>query len=131
MLKKFLESTEFILECADPLYSTQINEAFHRIKLKYASKDVKWGFAWESRMCYAILDKNESHWKQKLYNFLWLPELSVANRLFLENEEYLRIARRNQYHSQEYLESKRMERKNMKKQNQIEGPILYRPNPYM
>ena len=90
MLKKFLESTEFILECADPLYSTQINEAFHRIKLKYASKDVKWGFAWESRMCYAILDKNESHWKQKLYNFLWLPELSVANRLFLENEEKLR-----------------------------------------
>ena len=131
LLKKFLESTEFILECADPLYSTQINEAFHRIKLRYASEDVKWGFTWEARMCCAILDKNESHWKQKLYNFLRLPELSVANRLFLENEEYLRIARRNQYHSQEYLESKRMERKNMKKQNQIEGPILYRPNPYM
>ena len=130
LLKKFLESTQYIIECCDPLYSTQVNESFHRIKIKYANKDVKWGFTWEARMCCAILDKNEFNWKLNLYNFLRLPELSISNRLFLEAQEYARISRKQEYHAEKYLNERRIYRKNQKKQNQSKGPILYRPNPY-
>ena len=57
-LKKFLASTQFILEKCNPTFSTQKNESFHRTKLKFATKDVHWGFTWNARMMCAVLENN-------------------------------------------------------------------------
>jgi hypothetical protein len=73
---KFLDDTSWILECCAPEYSTQVNESFNRSKLKYANKDVRWGFTWKARMACAILDRNCANWKMRLYHMLHLPTLS-------------------------------------------------------
>ena len=48
-LKGFLDATQFVIEKCCGIYSTQSNESLHRRKLKFATKDVKWGFTWHAR----------------------------------------------------------------------------------
>ena len=50
LLEKVLRSTLFIIQACNSDYTTQRNESLHRLKLKYASKDVKWGFTWDASL---------------------------------------------------------------------------------
>ena len=128
ILIQFLHDTKFIIEKCTPLYSTQSNEAFHRIKLKYATKDVKWGFTWEARMYAAILDRNETFWKMDLFNFLGLRPINISNRLFLNKEEKYRIYRKIVRRNENYLRKQNEYRKNISPE--IPAQILYKVNPY-
>jgi hypothetical protein len=76
-LLEFLGKTKDILGKCNSEFSTQLNESFHRLKLKYATKDVKWNFTWEARMACAVLDRNQPFWKLTLYKRLGLPPLPV------------------------------------------------------
>ena len=101
-LKSFLDATQFVIEKCCGIYSTQSNESLHRRKLKFATKDVKWGFTWEARMMCAVLDRNEVGWKLQLYNRLGLPPLSEENYERLMKLEQARIARKLWVHSDRY-----------------------------
>ena len=90
-LKKFVNSTEFIIESCSTEFDTQSNESFNRTKLKYATKDVKCGKSWEYRMMCAVLDRNEEYWKLELYDRLELGERSADCRSFLMMWEDARL----------------------------------------
>lgn len=109
-LKKFIASTEFILESSSTEFDTQSNESFHRTKLKYATKDVKWGRSWTSRMMCAVLDRNWPYWKLTLYERLGLPKLSTECERLLRNYEDERLARKLFIHSDEHRAKKMRER---------------------
>ena len=110
-LKKFITSTEFIIESCSTEFDTQSNESFHRTKLKYATKDVKWGKSWNARMMCAVLDRNVPYWKLQLYDELGLPKLSTLCRSYLELQEESRLQRNLEIHSDEYRKKKMKERK--------------------
>ena len=109
--KTFLESTEFIIEYCNCEYDTQSNESLHRLKLKYACKDVNWGDTWTARMMCAVLDRNMYNWKLYLYDQLGLPELSTESRRQLQLYENQRISRKLYVHSDAYKEKQHLERK--------------------
>jgi hypothetical protein len=136
-LTKLLKKTSWILECCNPEFSTQLNESFNRGKLKYATKDVKWGFSWEARMCCAILDRNCPFWKLHLYDKLGLPPLSPDNRNKIVALEKKRLAKKLLNSSNEKAnEEKRKwkERKNWRAENISEAgnqiELAYRGNPF-
>jgi hypothetical protein len=89
---EFLEKTQWILEKCHSEFSTQLNESLNRSKLKYASKDVKWGSSFDARMGCAVLDRNCPYWKLELYSRLHLPALSdmVKWQLICREEERLK-----------------------------------------
>jgi hypothetical protein len=90
----FLKETSWILESCDSDLSTQVNESFNRGKLKYANKDIKWGFTWKARMCCAVLDRNLPMWKLKLYETIGLPRLHPSVIEKLENMECERLRKK-------------------------------------
>ena len=135
LLDNFLRSTLFIIQTCNSEYTTQANESLHRLKLKYASKDVKWGFTWDARMMCAVLDRNEVGWKLKLYERLGLPKLSKENYERLMRLESARIARKLWVHSDQYrgwqLNERRKRRKwEKKKITKAQQKYAYKANPY-
>ena len=134
LLEEFLLKTVFIVETCVEDYTTQANESLHRLKLKYACKDVKWGFTYEARMMCAVLDRNEIGWKLKLYDRLGLPRLCPDNFEKLWKIEQARIARKLWVHSDGYrrwqLEERRKKRRWLKKKIQKSQPKdAYKPHP--
>jgi hypothetical protein len=126
-LESFLEKTSWILKCCKPELSTQLNESFNRGKLKYATKDIRWGFSWEARMCCAIFDRNCPNWKLNMYGRLGLPPLGADVIRMIEAMERQRLMRKNLRMSEEYVAKKRAQKKDIKKwKNQA-----YRENPYI
>ena len=101
----------FIIESCSTEFDTQSNESFHRTKLKYATKDVKWGKSWNARMMCAVLDRNVPYWKLQLYDELGLPKLSTLCRSYLQLQEESRLQRKLEIHSDEYRKKKMKERK--------------------
>ena len=135
LLEIFLRRTLFIVETCAEDNTTQANESLHRLKLKYASKDVKWGFTWEARMMCAVLDRNEVGWKLQLYNRLGLPPLSEENYERLMKLEQARIARKLWVHSDRYrgwqLEERKKRRRFLKRKiAKAQAVYEYKPNPY-
>jgi hypothetical protein len=137
-LTELLKKTSWILESCNPEFSTQLNESFNRGKLKYATKDVKWGFSWEARMCCAILDRNCPYWKLHLYDKLGLPSLSQDVRNRIVALEKKRLAKKLLNSSNEKLKGEKRkwkERKNWRAENiaavgeEIEK-TAYRGNPF-
>lgn len=102
LLSKFLESIEPMVLGIRPEYSTQSNESFHKEKLKYATKDGKWGWTWEARMMCAVLDRNMANWKLKLFDLLKLPPLDPFCRYVLECRENDRIERNRMRNTEEF-----------------------------
>lgn len=116
LLKSFLESTKFILEYCKTEFDTQANESLHKLKLKYATKDVKWGDSWKARMMCAVLDRNCAHWKLLLYERLGLPRLSEETKIFIQTEEDKRIQWKLYVHTDVYREKRYLERKAARQQ---------------
>ena len=87
-LKKFLASTQFILEKCNPTFSTQKNESFHRMKLKFATKDVHWGFTWNARMMCAVLENNMKGWKDVLFHELGLDRVPEDVEIHMKNARF-------------------------------------------
>ena len=87
-LKKFLASTQFILEKCNPTFSTEKNESFHRTKLKFATKDVHWGFTWNARMMCAVLENNLKGWKDILFHELRLDRVPEDVEIQMKNARY-------------------------------------------
>ena len=114
-LKKFVTSTEFIIESCSTEFDTQSNESFNRTKLKYATKDVKWGKSWEYRMMCAVLDRNEAYWKLKLFDRLQIGEMTVECRSYLMMWEDARLRRKRLVHSEDYKKKRMKERKEAQK----------------
>lgn len=77
-LKKFLDDTQFIIECCTPQFHTNAIESFHNVKGKFASKEVRWGFSWEGRMMAAVLEWNRPGWCAELYLRLGLDEITTT-----------------------------------------------------
>ena len=102
LLRKFLKSTEYIIDSCDVEFSTQTNESYNRLKLKYATKDVKWGFTWEARMKCAVLDRNLPGWKFILYQRLGLPPLAPELWDMLCKKEMRRLQYKQWVHSEQY-----------------------------
>lgn len=103
LLEEFLLKTVFIVDTCVEHYTIQANESLHRLKLKYACKDVKWGFTNEARMTCAVLDRNEIGWKLKLkYDHLGLPPLCPDKYDKLWKMEHARISRKLRVHSDGY-----------------------------
>ena len=78
LLKKFLDATQFIIECCVPQIHTNAIESFHNVKSKFASKEVRWGFSWEGRMMAAVLDWNYPEWPAELFLRLGLDEIETT-----------------------------------------------------
>jgi hypothetical protein len=119
-LNKFLTKTCWIVEKCDSLFTTQMNESFHRGKLRYATKDGKWGFSWIPRMCCAILDRNRPNWKLDLHDFLCakgliLP-LSGLARLEFHAREVSRLARQDDCRTEQHREIAKEERQKIRAQ---------------
>ena len=130
LLEIFLRRTLFIVETCAEDNTTQANESLHRLKLKYASKDVKWGFTWEARMMCAVLDRNEVGWKLQLYNRLGLPPLSEENYERLMKLEQARIARKLWVHSDRYRGWQLEERKKREREGKILATRRWLENRY-
>jgi hypothetical protein len=79
--------------------------------LKYANKDIKWGFTWEARVACAVLDRNVPNWKFQIFDKLHLPRLDPVLRKELEGEEAARLDRKKQYQSEGHMLKKRAARK--------------------
>ena len=110
-LKEFLEKTQFIVRAVSPEFSTQTNESFHLLKLRYATKDIKWGPTWHARVMCAVLDRNCPFWKEILYYRMELPALSLESLTKLRKDEEQRLARKRWVHSEEYIERQFWQRK--------------------
>jgi hypothetical protein len=113
ILDQFLTDTAWIAKSCISKYTTQINESFNRIKLKHATKDIRWGCSWPARMACAVLDFNWPNWKiEEPYVRLGLPPLS--------GQAMRRLVKKG---------------RPKKKSHSIppvwpEGPSGYRPNPF-
>lgn len=71
MLDIFLLKTLKILQKVKKDLTTQLNESFHALKAKFASKDLLWLDSWVGRVSAAILQFNQPHmWKFELYEKL-------------------------------------------------------------
>ena len=88
---------------------------FNRTKLKYATKDVKWGKSWEYRMMCAVLDRNEEYWKLKLFDRLQIGEMTVECRSYLMMWEDARLRHKRLVHSEDYKKKRMKERKEAQK----------------
>jgi hypothetical protein len=120
---EFLRKTEWILECCDSRFATQINESFNRAKLKYATKDQKWGFTWDARMACSALDRNRPSWKLNLFDRLALPPLTPEVRLCSELDERLRLGLVQHYQSDEYIKVRKQTRQAALRQKQAAPPL--------
>ena len=85
--KKFLLNTLWIIEKVDTRFSTQLIESLHRTKLKFACKDVKWGYTWKARMMAAILEHNLPGWKYILRDRLSEEEFQQVPEILGENQQ--------------------------------------------
>lgn len=125
-LKKFLDRTQFIIERCCNGISTQANESFHRKKLKYASKDIRWGFTWEARMMAAVLSKNMPGWKLQLYRSLGLTGLPERFEISIRRKE-IECYGRSMLIRTDPLRARRRARQ--PRQGQQNAAHLARPNP--
>ena len=116
ILREFLEDTKFIIEYCNTEFDTQSNESLHKLKLKYATKDVKWGDSWKARMMCAVLDRNMVNWKLALYEKLDLPPLSPEVVRRIQQAEEKRITWKLFVHSDFYRESVHEQRKQARRQ---------------
>ena len=134
-LKKFLDDTQFIIEKCDGRYNTQSNESLHRKKLKYATKDVRWGFSWHARMMCAVLSKNLPGWKWRLYDALGLDELPAETQNKLVKKEIEEYGRSILVKTFDYRSARNTQRKRLRLVTQAQqrqrNPLQYGPNPYM
>lgn len=134
LFKTFLQSTKFIIEYCDTEFDTQSNESLHKLKLKYATKDVKWSNSWRARMMCAVLDRNMRNWKLYLYDKLGLPALSPETRKSLEQREKRRIEFKLYFHSENYRlwkhNQRKQQRQREKRISQADQRLWYgiRPN---
>ena len=80
-LKKFLTASQYIVENCERRFSTVRLESFHRLKVKYAPKDVHWGKSWEARMMCAVLDVNKPRWKDELLERIQAEQFTVHQRI--------------------------------------------------
>ena len=135
VLKKFLDATQFIIERCNFLYNTQSNESLHRGKLKFATKDVRWGFTWQARVMGAILSRNMIGWQFEVYRRLGLEELPRDIEIQLIRSEIARNDRAMIVRTPEYRMAQNMhrnERRNVQRNQarQIQ-PLQYERNPYL
>ena len=134
-LKSFLDSTQFIIEKCNGLYNTQANESLHRGKLKFATKDVKWGFTWQARVMAAILSRNMIGWRFEVYRRLGLEELPRDIEIQLTRGEIQRNDRAVAVRTPEYRETQnqaRNVRRNVQRnQTRQRQPLQYEENPYL
>jgi hypothetical protein len=114
LLREFVQKTMVNLDIVMSQFSTQANESLNRTKLKYANKDVAWGFTWKARMACAILDRNQPFWKLDLYKELGLPPLCDEVILYLQNVERQRLNQKFYFTSEKYREDRRTIRKLVK-----------------
>jgi hypothetical protein len=120
---EFLRKTEWILECCDSRFATQINESFNRAKLKYATKDQQWGLTWDARMACSVLDRNPPSWKLNLFDRLALPPLAPEVRLCLELDERLRLGLVQHSQSDEYIKARKQTRQAALRQKRAAPPL--------
>jgi hypothetical protein len=93
-LRSLLKATSFIpLKCVSE-FSTQTNESLNRSRIKFASKDVRWGYTYDARMACAVLDRNCPYWKLDLRNRLKIPPLDTDPMLKLLAFEHARLSRK-------------------------------------
>jgi hypothetical protein len=123
--QKFLEKTAWILLKCDLRYSTQVNEAFNRAKIKYGNKDVGWRYTWRARMCCAVLDRNRKDWKMELFEEMGLSLGPKATDL-INGDERKRL---NLVDERAKAGGSRKTKKPLR-QSQNMDEIAYRPNPY-
>jgi hypothetical protein len=125
-LTLLVQKTKPILGLVVSDYSTQINESLNRTKVKYANKDVCWGFTWKARMACAILDRNDPGWKLALYEKLKLPPLSPEALMYLQQTEEKRLRDKLWYNSVEYREMREKERRSKKQERKKRKKQLFR-----
>jgi hypothetical protein len=130
VLRDFLGETKPILAKCKSEFSTQTNESLHRLKEKYATKDIKWNSTWEARMACAVLDRNLPFWKLKLYRLLALPKLppgALIQRIVAERD---RITKNfNKSSASKHLRRTITNRLNSMANRRL-GAIDYKKNPY-
>lgn len=134
-LKKFLDKTQFIIEKCQRGVSTQLNESLNRKKLKYATKDVRWGASYEARMMCAILSRNVPDWKRKLYDSLNLDPLDPETEDFIQQREFQYYKRSILVKTDSYRKRRAQLRAEIRNYGlpipaQLQG-LAYRRNPYI
>ena len=63
-------------------------KSFHRMKLKFATKDVHWGFTWNARMMCAVLENNMKGWKEVLFHELGLDRVPEDVEIHVKNARF-------------------------------------------
>ena len=135
LLKRFLDATQFIIEKCTAVYNTQSNENLNRRKLKFATKDVKWGFTWHARVMGAVLSRNMIGWKFEIYRRLQLEALPRDLQIQLMNGEIQNYDRTLRVRTLQYrLEQNRrrnQRRNRQSNQTRRRQPLQYEDNPYL
>ena len=134
-LKSFLDATQFIIEKCNGLYSTQSNESLHRRKLKFATKDVKWGFTWQARVMGAILSRNMIGWQFEVYRRLGLEDLPRDIEIALQQHDRQvndrTIAVRTLAYRIVQNQQRNVRRNVQANQARQRQPLQYEANPYL
>ena len=58
------------------------------MKLKFATKDVHWGFTWNARMMCAVLENNMKGWKEVLFHELGLDRVPEDVEIHMKNARF-------------------------------------------
>jgi hypothetical protein len=99
-LRAFVDAAKPLFDQIQSEFSTQVNECYHSMRAKYASKRISWKASWGARSCAAVLEYNVGPaWPLHAYDSLrvkfgW-PELSPEQRSWLERT-YARCEKRKQ-----------------------------------
>jgi hypothetical protein len=116
---EFLGSVTWILRRCVSYYSTQVNESFNRTKLKFCTKDVKWGSTFHVRMCCAILSRNLPNWKMVVHQNLKLSKLSPECQRWLNSLEEERIKAVERVHDPVNMQRRNIERRRKREETSL------------
>jgi hypothetical protein len=133
-LLAFLKDTRFIASRCVSEFSTQTNESLNRSRIKFATKDVRWGSSYDGRMACAVLDRNSPFWKLELRERLGLRPLDTDPMLTHLALEHARLARKFRastgYEKSQKAALKRLEKQRSKKEQKLLKDSTYKRNPY-
>lgn len=129
VLDEFLKKTLKILIKCDGNLSTQLNESYHSLKAKFASKELCWIDSWQSRIAAAILQfNNPNQWKFELYQRLGFGKLSEYSTMQLSKKFQLAESKSVERRTSEYRiqEAKRRNAKKVLSKQFQQGKELYK-----
>jgi hypothetical protein len=131
VLEKLLKKGLDIIDSVNPLLgSTQLNEAFHQVKAKYADKRINYLTSTELRFAMAVISFNNSpNWQRDLRRILKLDELEPEIEITIERHNREKRRERTERKQEEYRKKENFMKKarRLRRKSQEQGKKAYKP----